>query len=143
MLQSTWFCRFQKKKKRLSAPTLPGALKDSANMDGAYSVALDVDAGLAYVVAASNSGSLAIVDVATAITWCARRTFRSPRTATTSLHGCLLNNYAMSHFGDQFWNFLHFFTRALFTSFVRCPLTCELGRACTRRHGTNNTANSQ
>ena len=41
-----------------------GALKDSSNMDFAFSVALDVDAGLAYV-AAANSDSLAIVDVGT------------------------------------------------------------------------------
>ena len=41
-----------------------GALKDSSNMDFAFSVALDVDAGLAYV-AAANSDGLAIVDVGT------------------------------------------------------------------------------
>ena len=41
-----------------------GALKDSTNMDYARSVALDVDAGLAYV-AARDSDSLAIVDVGT------------------------------------------------------------------------------
>ena len=45
-------------------PTLLGVLKDSTNMDEARSVALDVDAGLAYV-AAVNSDSLAIVDVGT------------------------------------------------------------------------------
>ena len=45
-------------------PTLLGVLKDSTNMDNARSVALDVNAGLAYV-AAENLDNLAIVDVGT------------------------------------------------------------------------------
>ena len=53
-----------------SNPTLVGVLKDSTNMDGAYSVALDADAGLAYV-AASASDSLAIVNIK-GVTWCAQ-----------------------------------------------------------------------
>ena len=44
--------------------TLLGVLKDSNNMDGAISVALEVDAGLAYV-AAATSDCLAVVDVGT------------------------------------------------------------------------------
>ena len=47
-----------------SNPTLVGVLKDSTNMDGAWSVVLNVGTGLAYV-AASASDSLAVVNVGT------------------------------------------------------------------------------
>ena len=53
-----------------SNPTLLGVLKDAINMDGAWGVALDVDAGLAYVTAAT-SDSLTIVELV-AVTWCAQ-----------------------------------------------------------------------